>query len=272
MLLALAAGVDRLIMADVAKKSPLADRLDEVRRRIAAAAAKARRDVAEITLVAVTKSAAPEQIREILQLGVADLGENRVQVLIQRAAQVNEFFSRRVSHGDTTGMPAKLKWHMIGHLQRNKVKAVLPLVHMVQSIDSLRLAEEIELQAEKMDRRVAVLLELNASEESSKSGVAVGAAVHLAEQIDTMPHLQLAGLMTMGPLTGGEKAIRHTFVRTREIFEEMRWHKIGGSSLRHLSMGMSNDFEIAIEEGATMVRIGTLLFGGKVQDHEENAE
>jgi hypothetical protein len=140
---------------------------------------------------------------------------------------------------------------------------------MVQSIDSLRLAEEIETYAEKIDRRVPVLLELNASEESSKSGVAVGAAVHLAEQIDTMPHLQLAGLMTMGPLTGGEKAIRHTFVRTREIFEEMRWHKIGGASLRHLSMGMSNDFEIAIEEGATMVRIGTLLFGGKIQDHEE---
>jgi PLP dependent protein len=256
----------------VAKKTPLAEKLDEVRHRIAAAAAKARRDVEEITLVAVTKSAAPEQVREILQLGVADLGENRVQVLVQRAAQVNEFFHRRVAHGDTQGLPSKLRWHMIGHLQRNKVKAILPLVQMVQSVDSLRLAEEIDVHATKIDRKIPVLLQLNASEESSKSGVAVGAAVHLAEQIDTMPHLQLCGLMTMGPLDADEKAIRHTFARTREIFEEMRWHKIGGASLRHLSMGMSGDFELAIAEGATMLRIGTALFGGKVQDHEESSE
>ena len=256
----------------MSKKSPLAERLDEVRSRIAAAAAKAKRETTEITLVAVTKSAAPEQIREILQLGVADLGENRVQVLVQRAAQVNEFFSRRIAHGDTTGMPTKLRWHMIGHLQRNKVKAVLPLVQMVQSIDSLRLAEEIDVQAAKTDRRVPVMLELNASEESAKSGVAVGAAVHLAEQIDTMPHLQLCGLMAMGPLNAPEAEIRQTFARTREIFEEMRWHKIGGASLRHLSMGMSGDFELAIAEGATMVRIGTALFGGKGHDHDENTE
>src|SRR5262249_35616027 len=118
-------------------------------------------------------------------------------------------------------------------------------------------------------KKQAVLMQVNASEESKKSGVAVGAAVHLAEQIDSMPHLQLIGLMTMAELTDKEKEIRHTFVRTREIFDEMKWHKIGGASLRHLSMGMSHDYEIAIEEGATMVRIGTALFGGKVQDHEE---
>ncbi|HTW95388.1 MAG TPA: YggS family pyridoxal phosphate-dependent enzyme [Tepidisphaeraceae bacterium] len=255
----------------MAKKSPLAEKLQEVTDRIKAAAHKAKREPEEITLVAVTKSAAPEQIREILQLGVADLGENRVQVIVQRAAQVNEYFNRRVAHGDTEGLPAKLRWHMIGHLQRNKVKAILPLVQMVQSVDSLRLAEEIEVHATKLDRRIPVLLQINASEEASKSGVAVGAAVHLAEQIDTMPHLQLGGLMTMGPLDGDEKAIRHAFTRTREIFEEMRWHKVGGASLRHLSMGMSNDFELAIAEGATMVRIGTALFGGKMHDHEDAA-
>lgn len=116
------------------------------------------------------------------------------------------------------------------------------------------------------------MLQLNSSEESSKSGVAVGAAVHLAEQIDTMPRLQLCGLMTMGPLEGDEKATRHCFARTREIFEEMRWHKIGGASLRHLSMGMSHDFESAIAEGATMVRIGTALFGGKIHDHDESTD
>jgi pyridoxal phosphate enzyme (YggS family) len=252
-------------MDNVAKKSPLADRLDEVRERIAAAAAKARRDPREITLVAVTKTAAPEQIREILQLGVTDLGENRVQVLTQRAAQLNEFFSRRIARGETSA-PAKLRWHMIGHLQRNKVKGLLPLVHMVQSVDSLRLAEEIEAQAAKTDRRVPVMLEINASEEATKTGVAVGAATHLAEQIDTMPHLQLAGLMAMGPLGADEKTTRNVFARTKEIFDEMRWEKIGGNTLRHLSMGMSGDLEAAIAEGSTMVRVGTALFGGKPQD------
>jgi pyridoxal phosphate enzyme (YggS family) len=255
-------------MAVVAKKSPLAERLDEVRQRIEAAAVKARRDPAEITLVAVTKTAAPEQIREILQLGIVDLGESRVQILTQRAAQLNEFFSRRAAHGDAATPSPKIHWHMIGHLQRNKVKALLPLVYMIQSIDSLRLAEDLDIQAGKIGRRIPVMLEINASEEASKTGVAVGAAAHLAEQIDTMPNLQLAGLMTMGPLNADEKAIRQVFSRTREIFEEMRWEKIGGAALRHLSMGMSDDFELAIAEGATMVRIGTLLFGGKTQDHE----
>lgn len=252
----------------MAKKSPLAERLEEVRERIAAATAKARREEGEVTLVAVTKTAAPEQIREILQLGVTDLGENRVQILTQRAAQINEFFSRRVAHGETTGLPAKLRWHMIGHLQRNKVKPILPLVHTIQSVDSLRLAEEIEAQAGKMGKRVAVMMEINSSEESSKSGVAVGAAIHLAEQIDTMPHLQLVGLMAMGPLDAKEAQVRQVFARTKEIFEEMRWEKIGGSGLRHLSMGMSGDLEAAIAEGATMVRVGTALFGGKGHDHD----
>jgi pyridoxal phosphate enzyme (YggS family) len=250
----------------VAKKTPLAEKLHEVRQRIAEAAAKAKRDPAEITLIAVTKTAAPEQIREVLSLGVSDLGESRVQMLAQRAAQVNEFFSRRVAHGEPGTMPAKLRWHMIGHLQRNKVKQVLPVVNFIQSIDSLRLAEELEAQLTKLNKKMAVMLQVNASEESSKFGVAVGAAVHLAEQIDTMPHLQMCGLMSMGPLDSDEKKIRQVFSRTREIFEELKWEKIGGAALRHLSMGMSGDFEAAIAEGATMVRIGTLLFGGKIQD------
>jgi PLP dependent protein len=253
-------------MRPVAKKSPLAEKLHQVRHRIADAAAKARRDPAEITLVAVTKTAAPEQIREILQLGVADLGESRVQMLTQRAAQVNEFFSRRVAHGEPGAVPAKLRWHMIGHLQRNKVKQVFPLVNVIQSVDSLRLAEEIDAQASRCERKMPVMLQVNASEEASKFGVAVGAAVHLAEQIDTMPHLQLCGLMSMGPLGASEKTIRHVFARTKEIFEEMRWEKIGGAALRHLSMGMSGDFEAAIAEGSTMIRVGTLLFGGKLQE------
>jgi hypothetical protein len=251
----------------VAKRSPLGEKLKSVTDRVAAAAVAAKRDPAEITLIAVTKNAAPEQVRELISLGVVDLGESRVQQLAQRAMQLHEFFHRRRGYGDEPA-PAKLRWHMIGHLQRNKVKQLLPAVSLIQSVDSLRLAEELESQCAKLDRRQPVLLQLNASEEPSKFGVAVGAAVHLAEQIDSMPHLQLMGLMTMAALEDEPKAIRHTFARTREVFEEMKFHKIGGTSLRHLSMGMSNDFEAAIAEGATMIRLGTILFGGKLTDEE----
>src|SRR5215207_2922035 len=253
--------------AHVAKRSQLAEKLEELKDRIAAACAKAKRDTSEVTLIAVTKTAAPEQIRELLQLGVGDLGESRVQVLQQRAAQVNEFFARQQAHG-AENLPAKLRWHMIGHLQRNKIKPVLPLVSVIHSVDSLRLAEELDAHAAKANRKLPVLMQVNASEEPQKSGVAVGAAVPLAEQIGTMDNLQIMGLMTMAPLDGDEKAIRQTFARTRELFEEIKFNKIGGSAMRHLSMGMSNDFEHAITEGATLLRIGTLLFGGKVADEE----
>jgi hypothetical protein len=260
-------------------RSPLAEKLEEVRHRIAEAAQKARRDPRDVTLLAVTKTAAPEQIRELLQLGVADLGENRVQQLTQRASQIAELASRRSQYGDAAGpapvapQPEKPRWHMIGHLQRNKVKALLPHVHMIHSVDSLRLAEELDVQCGKLGRRSPVLMQVNASEEPQKSGVAVGAAVHLAEQIDSMPNLQIVGLMTMAELSDDPVRARQTFSRTREVFEELRWHKIGGTALRHLSMGMSNDFETAIAEGSTMVRIGSLLFGGKPeQEHAEEKD
>ena len=253
------------------KRSPLAENLDQVRAKIAAACAKAKRDPSEVTLIAVTKTAAPEQIREIIGLGVGDLGESRVQVLTQRAAQINEFFARRQGQGDAA-MPTKLRWHMIGHLQRNKVKPMLPLVSIIHSVDSLRLAEELETQLAKQNRKMPVLMQVNASEESNKSGVAVGASVHLAEQIASMSHIALVGLMTMAPLSDKPEDSRPVFARAREIFEEIKWHKLGGAGFRHLSMGMSNDYEQAIAEGATMVRIGTALFGGKVDDSAETID
>jgi pyridoxal phosphate enzyme (YggS family) len=259
----------------VAKNSVLAARLNEVRERIATACAKANREPSEVTLIAVTKAAAPEQIREILQLGVGDLGESRVQVLTQKVAQVNEFYQRQRARGEEGAVAAlapRLRWHMIGHLQRNKVKPILPLVDLVQSVDSLRLAEEIEVAAGKLGKKTPVLMQINASEEKSKYGVAVGASVHLAEQIASMSNLALVGLMTMAPLESTPEESRVVFARTREIFEEIKWNKIGGAGLKHLSMGMSNDFEPAIAEGATMVRIGTALFGGGKTDTEENPE
>ncbi len=255
----------------MAKKSPLAEKLDDVMLRIAGACAKARREPAEVMLVAVTKTAAPEQIRELLQLGVGDVGENRVQQLTQRAAQLNEFHSRRLAAGDAA-VAKHLRWHLVGHLQRNKIKALLPLVSLIHSVDSLRLGEELDAHGAKLGRKIPVLMQLNASEEGQKSGVAVGAAVHLAEQIVSMPNVQLTGLMTMAAYGAPEAEIRHTFARTREVFEEMKWQKMGGAGFRHLSMGMSDDFELAIAEGSTMVRIGTALFGGKALDHEEAEE
>jgi pyridoxal phosphate enzyme (YggS family) len=255
----------------LAKKSPLADKLDELTARIAAACARAKREPAEVTLVAVTKTAAPEQIRELLSLGVGDLGESRVQQLVQRASQLSEYHQRRVQYADAP-VASKLRWHMIGHLQRNKVKQLLPYVSMIHSVDSLRLAEELDAAAAKLDKRLPVLLQVNASEEPQKYGIAVGAAVHLAEQLDSMTHLQVTGLMTMAAFDAGEDAARRTFARTREIFEEMKWHKIGGSGLRHLSMGMSNDFESALLEGATMIRVGTTLFGGKPEQAADDED
>ena len=257
----------------MAKNSLLDVRLTEIRDRIAAACAKAGRAVAEVTLIAVTKTAAPEQIREILQLGVGDLGESRVQVLTQKVAQVSEFYHRQKSRGEEAVVAAlapRLRWHMLGHLQRNKVKPILPLVDLVHSVDSLRLAEEIEVAAAKLNKSVPILLQVNASEEKSKFGVAVGASVHLAEQIVQMSNVALVGLMTMAPLGATSDESRAVFTRTREIFDEIKWNKFGGTGFKHLSMGMSDDFEAAIAEGATMIRIGTALFGG--QEGEEATE
>ena len=192
----------------MAKRSPLAEKLDEVRGRIVAAAAKASRDPGEITLIAVTKTAAPEQIREILQIGRGGSGREPGAGADPAGGATERILSAaRDPWGGSPGQ--KIRWHLIGHLQRNKVKAVLPLVQMIHSIDSLRLAEELDIQAAKLSRRIPVMLQVNASEESTKFGVAVGAAVHLAEQIDSMPNLQMSGLMAMGPLDVPEEKIRH---------------------------------------------------------------
>ena len=151
---------------------------------------------------------------------------------------------------------------MVGHLQRNKVKALMPWVRMIHSLDSLRLAEEIDRQADKAGRTVDVLLQVNAAEESQKYGVAVGAINHLAEQIVTLPSLRICGLMAMAPLEADASRTAWIFERVRDIFADLREERFMGPEFRHLSMGMSNDFEVAIEQGATMVRIGTALFEG----------
>ncbi len=241
----------------------LSERLADVRQRIAAACEKAGRRTESVTLVAVTKYATPEQIRALIRLGVADLAENHVQNLQQRATQFNEVHHRMLT-SRTPGIAPKLRWHMIGHLQRNKVKLAAPHITMLQTLDSLRLAEEIDQVAPKLlgaGNRMACLMQINCSGEDQKTGVAVGAARHLAEQVADMPNLRLMGVMTMARISDTHDQARHTYARCREIFEEIKQHKIAGEDMRHLSMGMSDDFEAGILEGATIVRIGSAIFG-----------
>ena len=235
-------------------KSKLSDNLDRVRERIAAACDRTRRDSREVSLVAVTKAAESASIRDLISLGHVDVAENRIQQLTQRAAEIDAWLARRKADD------RQVRWHMVGHLQRNKVKACLAVADVIHSVDSLRLAEEISARAEQNERVIECLMEVNCYQESQKQGVAVGAAFHLAEQIATLPGLRLTGLMTMAPMVADTERARFAFVRLRELFEEMRNEKIGGREFRHLSMGMSNDFEVAVEEGATILRIGTALF------------
>jgi len=241
------------------KMLKIAERIERVKESIGSACARAGRDPAEVRLVIVTKSASFEAIMEVIRLGFLDLGENRVQQLKKVDTQVEETYKQ---NPEALGAFPKIRWHMIGHLQRNKVRQVLPIIHLVHSIDTLRLAEEINAAAVKMNICPNVLLQVNTSEEPQKYGVSVGAAPHLAEQIETLPNLKLVGLMTMAPLTHNKDEIRKCFVRARELFVEMRGEKIVGGSFNELSMGMSSDYEIAVEEGATILRIGSAIFSG----------
>ena len=151
---------------------------------------------------------------------------------------------------------------MIGHLQRNKVRQALPTASMIHSVDTLRLAEEINTGSKKLNLRSKILLQVNTSNEPQKYGVPVGAAIHLAEQLDTLSNVDLVGLMTMGPLTRDKNIVRSCFSRAMELFVEMRGEKIVGPHFTELSMGMSSDYEIAVEEGATILRIGSAIFAG----------
>jgi pyridoxal phosphate enzyme (YggS family) len=235
----------------------ISDRIKRVEGTIAEACARAHREREDIRLVVVTKSADLEQIEEVIRLGYRHLGENRVQQLKKVAAQVAEFVQQ---HPDDPALTGEVHWHMVGHLQRNKVRQVLPVVSLVHSVDTLRLAEEINSSAARMDLMPRVLLQVNTSNEPQKYGVPIGAATHLAEQIETLPHLKLIGLMTMAPLTRNTDIVRACFARARELFYEMRGEKIVGNQFTELSMGMSSDYEIAIEEGATILRIGSAIF------------
>jgi pyridoxal phosphate enzyme (YggS family) len=222
----------------------LAGRVAEVRERIERARERAGRS-GEVTLVAVTKTHPAEVVRAAIRAGVADVGENRVQELEQKVPDVGR---------------EAVRWHLIGHLQRNKVAKALPLFDLLHSLDSLRLAQALSEAAVKAGTIVRALVEVNSVGEESKGGVPAAEAVDVVGRMAALPGLELLGMMTMAPFTDDADVIRRAFRATRELCEETA-RQVAGFRGHELSMGMSNDFEIAVEEGATLVRVGSSIFG-----------
>ncbi|MCF7958079.1 MAG: YggS family pyridoxal phosphate-dependent enzyme [Phycisphaerae bacterium] len=246
------------------KNETYKDNLKRIADQINDTCSRVNRDPKEITLIAVTKNVEVDTISDFLEIGHTDFGESRPQELVKR----NAFIAESINHDrkmaglnpdQVTYLP---RWHMIGHLQRNKVRQILPFVGYIHSVDSLRLAEEINTSAARLglEHKVRIFMQVNTSEEKQKTGLAVGAVIPLADQICTLPNLEIVGLMTMAPHTDDLQKCSFCFGRLREIFEEIKGENIIGPSFQHLSMGMSQDYIAAIEKGATMLRIGSAIF------------
>jgi hypothetical protein len=228
-------------------------RLEAINRRIAAACERAGRQASEVTLVAVSKTVEPARIREAIVAGVRDLGENRVQ---EAAAKITELRAIAEEH--------QVRWHLIGHLQSNKARRAVELFDIVQSVDSPKLAERLNNLAGEFDRRLPVFIEVNLGGEESKSGAAPDQVLRLCEQAGKFANLELKGLMAVPPFSENPEDARPFFQRLRQLRDEAREAGVAGAEFKDLSMGMSGDFEVAVEEGATLVRIGTALFGARV--------
>lgn len=224
----------------------LIENLKSVRELILAACDRAGRSADQVTLIAVTKYAELDCARELVELGVTDLGESRPQQLAKRAQD----------------LPGHVTWHMIGHLQRNKADDVMAVASLIHSVDSVRLFDHLAKSAQRRNRPQRILLEVNVSGEASKDGFLIDELLSAWPQLQTCESLQIAGLMTMAPLDQTPEASRPVFRRLRELRDLLRTQSEGRLPLNELSMGMSGDFEVAIEEGATQVRIGSRLFEG----------
>jgi len=223
----------------------LATNIAEVRAQITATAQRAGRNPAEITLVAVSKTKSLEMIKIAYNLGVTHFGENRIQEALTKA---------------TVFSPPNLAWHMIGHLQSNKAGKATGVFACIHSVDSLHLARLLNRHAEHAGIRQPILLQVNVSGESSKEGMVKEEAIPLARQIVALPHLDVQGLMTIAPLVADAEEVRPIFRALRHLRDQLR-QEIPASSWSDLSMGMTNDFQVAIEEGATIVRVGRAIFG-----------
>lgn len=224
-------------MTTIARHEQIAANLANVRARIAAAARRAGRDPAAVTLIAVSKTFPAEAVIAASRAGATDMGENRVQEAADKRALV-----------DAAGI--RPRWHLVGHLQTNKVRSALKVFDILHSIDSLRLAETISRAA---DRPIAMLIEVNVAGEQSKSGIAPEEVETVVPAIARLPHVVVRGLMTVAPPVADPEDVRPVFRRLRELRD--------GLGLTELSMGMSNDVEVAVEEGATLVRVGRAIFG-----------
>ncbi|PKK83692.1 MAG: YggS family pyridoxal phosphate-dependent enzyme [candidate division Zixibacteria bacterium HGW-Zixibacteria-1] len=221
------------------------ENLEKINKNISEAARRSGRKPEEITLVAVSKTYPAEAITAAVGFGIADVGESRVQEAEPKIQSLGKI----------------ARWHMIGHLQTNKAKKAVAVFDFIQSVDSLKLAEEINRQAGEINRKIDCLIEINSAGESSKSGLAPEMAAELIEKAGKLENIILRGIMTIGPLTDDRQLIRNAFRKTRRLFEDGR--KSAGNQFDTLSMGMSDDYEIAIEEGSNMVRIGTAIFGSR---------
>jgi pyridoxal phosphate enzyme (YggS family) len=224
----------------------LRDQLRQVKNRIDTAAGGCGRDPETIRLVAVSKTVAAEQVREAIEAGVTILGENYVQ-------EAREKIQQLVSY--------PVSWHYIGHLQTNKAKYAVKLFDLIHSVDSLKLAKELDKQAKKNDKIQPILIQVNVAEQISKSGVSVEHATQLIKDIGHLPNLAVKGLMTMPPFFNAPEKVRPYFKELRQLRDQIRRESIPHVSMDELSMGMTGDFEVAIQEGATLVRIGTAIFG-----------
>ena len=223
----------------------LRESLEQVQNNIKEACVRAGRDPKEVTLIAVSKTKPNEVLQEAYDAGVRVFGENKVQELV----------------GKMDALPRDIKWHMIGHLQRNKVKYIVDRVSLIHSVDSFRLAEEINIQAKKRQIKVPILVEVNIAEENSKFGVRAEDTMELIRQISQLDGVSIKGLMTIAPYVVDPEENRPFFHKIRELSIDIQRENIDNVSMRILSMGMTNDYMVAVEEGATMVRVGTGIFG-----------
>ncbi len=227
---------------------PIRENIQLVRNKMAEACLRSGRNPEDVELVAITKTVNVEQINEAIGAGIRVVGENRVQEAWRKFQEVDK----------------KVHWHLVGHLQSNKVKRVLQFADMIHSVDSVHIAREIQTQAEKLDRTIEVLIQVNTSQEESKFGLEPEATIKALEVISTFPNLKIEGLMTIGAFLPEPEDVRPCFKLLRELKEKANERKIVGVQLKALSMGMTNDYEVAIEEGSTMVRVGTAIFGERV--------
>lgn len=224
------------------------ENIDNIMEKINSAAKKAGRDYKDITVIAVSKTVDAQRAKEAVEGGINNLGENRVQELVSKHEQLQN---------------QDIKWHMIGHLQKNKVKYIIDKVELIHSVESESLAKEIDKRAKQHDLVVKVLIELNVGEEESKFGVKVEEIYEFVKSLEKFENIKVMGLMTVAPYAENPEDIRWVFKKMKEIYDNVSNMNLSNFDMKYLSMGMTNDFEIAIEEGANIIRIGTAIFGAR---------